>query len=108
MQESQQGIQVRGMRLYWAVGGKMSEVMVILKIFPTEPGKETEVEKGLRGIKTGKIAEIKKEPLAFGMYVVKVGIILPNKAEGEMTALEEEVKAIPGVNQVEVETTTLL
>ncbi len=86
----------------------MGEVMVVLKVFPSEPGKEGEVERALKGLKTGEVAEIKKEPIAFGLFALKVGVVLANRKEGEMSSLEKEVKGIPGVNEVEVETTTLL
>lgn len=82
--------------------------MVILKVFPEEPGKEDEIIEKLKAVKSGKVSEVKKEPLAFGMFVLIAGIVLANKEDGEMTALEEEVKAIEGVKDVSVEGTTLL
>ncbi len=86
----------------------MGEVMIILKVFPEEPGKEDSVVEKLKQLKTGRVVEVKKEPLAFGMFVIRAGIVIPDKEDGRMQALENEVKAIPSVNQVEVEGTTLL
>ena len=82
--------------------------MVIFKVFPEEPGKEDAVVEALKQVKSGRVVEVRKEPLAFGVFVVKAGIVIPDKEDGKMQALEEEVKAIPGVNQVEIEGTTLL
>ena len=86
----------------------MGDVMVIFKVFPDEPGAEDKVIEGLNGIKSARVAEIKKEPLAFGMFVVKAGFIIPDKEAGRMQALEDEVKAVGHVNEVEVIGTTLL
>ena len=86
----------------------MGEVMVIMKVSPDEPGTEDTIMERLKMIKSGKIAEIKKEPLAFGLYLIIIGIILENKQEGEMTALEEEIKAIQGVSGIQITGTTLL
>ena len=86
----------------------MGEVMVIFKVFPEEPGKEDSVAEALKQVKGGRVVEVRKEPLAFGVFVVKAGIVIPDKEDGKMQALEDEIKAIPGVNQVEVEGTTLL
>jgi len=86
----------------------MGEVMVVLKISPEEPGTEDTIMERIKMIKSGKIAEIKKEPFAYGMYLIIVGIILENKQEGEMTALETEIKAIQGVSEIQVTGTTLL
>ena len=86
----------------------MGEVMVIFRVFPEEPGKEDSVMEKLKAVKSGRVVEVRKEPLAFGMFIVKAGIVIPDKEDGKMQALEDEIKAIPGVNQVEVEGTTLL
>ena len=81
--------------------------MVVLKVFPDAPGDEIEIEKALWKIKTGEVKDVQKEPLAFGMYIVKVGILLPEKQE-PMEELQEEIKAIPKVKDVEVDAMTLL
>jgi len=86
----------------------MGEVMVIFKVLPEEPGKEDSIVEALKQVKSGRVVEVRKEPLAFGMFVVKAGIVIPDKEDGRMQALEDEIKAIPGVNQAEVEGTTLL
>jgi len=86
----------------------MGEVMIILKVFPEEPGKEDSVVEKLKQLKTGRVVEVKKEPLAFGMFVIRVGIVIPDKEDGRMQAVEEEIMASEGVKEVEVEGTTLL
>lgn len=86
----------------------MGEVMVVLKVFPEEPGKEDSVAEKLRHLKSGRVVEVKKEALAFGMFVVRAGIVIPDKEDGRMQAVEEEAKKIEGVKGVEVEGTTLL
>jgi len=86
----------------------MGDVMVILKIFPAEPGIEDTIIEKLKAISTGKCADVKKDPLAFGMFVIRAGFIIPDKEDGKMPALEKEVAAIEGVNQVEVEGATLV
>lgn len=85
----------------------MGQTMVVLKVFPNAPGDENEVEKALWKLKIGEVKDVKKEPLAFGMYVIKVGVLLPEKQE-PMNELEAEIKAIPKVKDVEVEAMTLL
>ncbi len=86
----------------------MGEVMVIFKILPEEPGKEDSILQKLKHLKNCRVAEVKKEPLAFGMFVVKAGIIIPDKEDGRLQAVEEEIRAIKGVKEVEIEGTTLL
>ncbi|MFH1235056.1 MAG: hypothetical protein V1493_05600 [Candidatus Diapherotrites archaeon] len=86
----------------------MGESMVILKIMPEEPGLEDKVIEQLKKLKAGKLQDSKKEPLAFGMYIIMAGIVIPNIKEGEVALLEAEVKKIKGVESVTVEGETLL
>ncbi len=85
----------------------MGNVLVIFKIFSDPENVET-VEKELSNIKSGKVREVKKEPLGFGIDIIKAGYIIPDKTEGAMEALEEEIRKIDGINQLEVEGITLL
>lgn len=85
----------------------MGQTLVLLKVSPEAPGDEVEVEAALKELKTGEVKDVKKEPLAFGMFVVKVAVALPEKSE-PMEELQAEVKAIPKVQSVEVEGMTLI
>lgn len=82
--------------------------MVVFKILPEEPESIDAIEKALHNIKTGKIEEIKKEPIAFGLSAIRVGITIQDKVDGLMEKLEQEIKNIPGVSQAEVEMITLI
>ena len=86
----------------------MGDVMVILKIFPAEPGIEDAIIEKLKTVSSGKLADVKKDPLAFGMFVIRAGFIIPDKEDGRMPALEKEVRAIEGINEMEVEGATLV
>lgn len=84
----------------------MGQTMVILKVFPEAPGDEVEIEEALRKLKIGEVKDVQKEPLAFGMYILRVGVLLPEKKE-PMNELEAEIRAIPKVKDVQVEGMTL-
>ncbi|MEM0360162.1 MAG: hypothetical protein QXK06_02375 [Candidatus Diapherotrites archaeon] len=86
----------------------MGESMVILKIMPEAPGLEDKIIAQLSKIKAGRLQEARKEPLAFGMFIIRAGVIIPNEREGEVALLETEVKSLKGVESVSVEGETLL
>ncbi len=81
----------------------MGDVATIFKIY-TETGKETEVRDNI--IKTLKPKSIQLEDVAFGIKVIKVMFVHTDE-EGS-TAIEEKLKAVKDVTEVEVADQTLL
>ena len=86
----------------------MGNALVIFKIFPEGPEDVGKVEKALRVLKEGQVKDIRREPIAFGLEAIRVGIVIPDKQEGAMEKLENAVRNIKGISQVDVEGVTLL
>jgi len=84
--------------------------MIVVKLFPDEPGKEKQIQEKLndavKGI--GEVKDIRIEPLAFGLNVVRAGILIPDKQEGAMQELEKKLNEIEEVKEVQVEGVTLI
>ena len=87
----------------------MGKAMVIFKIF-SDPENLDEVDKALRGIKITdvKFQDMKREPIGFGIEVIRVGYIVPDKTDGIMPKLEEAISKIKGINTVEMDGVTLI
>ena len=92
----------------WVI--KMGKAMVIFKISP-EPEQIDQVEAAVKAISIPdvKFQDIKREPLAFGIEIIKVGYIVPDKTDGIIPALEEALNKIEGLTQeAEMQGATLI
>ncbi len=85
----------------------MGKIMVIFKVF-CDPEHLDAVEKSLRAITVGEFKDLKREPIGFGIEVIRVGYLISDKTEGVMNLLEDAVKATPLINQAEVEVATII
>lgn len=86
----------------------MGNVLVVVKVYPEGPDEAEMVESGVKGIKSGSVKDVKRSPLAFGLDIIRAGILIPDKKEGAMGALEQELRSLRGVKDLEVEGVTLL
>ena len=82
----------------------MAQILLIVKILPT--GTEIDLSKLIDTIKGTLSSDIQirnyeKEPLAFGLYYLIVEFVLGDK-EGQMDLLENTVRSVDGVSQIEV------
>ncbi|RLJ08528.1 MAG: elongation factor 1-beta [Candidatus Aenigmatarchaeota archaeon] len=75
----------------------MGEVIVVFRIMPESPEDFDKVKAGLEKLEPERLEE---EPIAFGLKAIKFTKIVPD-AEGEIDRLEEEIKRIEGVKDLE-------
>lgn len=81
--------------------------MIIFKVF-ADPENLDAVEKSLKEITQGEFKDLKREPIGFGIEVIRAGYLISDKEEGVMNKLEEAVKSVPLINQAEIEMTTII
>lgn len=78
----------------------MTEVIVTLRVMPKEA--ETDINKLQEKINSLiKPERISQEPIAFGLVALKV-IKLIKDAEGELEKIENKLRSIPEVGEIEV------
>lgn len=112
MQESQQPLHMQRMRFRGSLivlGVLMGQVAATLKVMPESPDSDIEqIKDGIRKIHMGDahIKEMKVENMAFGLKMIMVLFVMPD--HGGTDKLEDQIKAIPGVSEVETGEITLL
>lgn len=81
----------------------MGKVMITYKIYP----KENEIEKVKEGVLKMNPIGIKEEDVAFGIVILKAAFVVDDK-EGEEKRIEEALRNIDGVSEIEVMDLTLI
>jgi translation elongation factor EF-1beta len=85
----------------------MGKTIVIYKFTPKED-KIDEAMKEIRALKKGTVKDVQKVPVAFGIEILKAAILIEEKQQGALEALQEEVSKLENVEESEVENMTLL
>jgi len=85
----------------------MGKVLIVFKVY-SNPENVEKVAAGLKVLSEGECKEVRREPIGFGIEVIRAGYVIPDKVDGAMDKLEEVVRRVEGVNEVEVEAMTLI
>ena len=79
--------------------------MVSIKIFPSDiiadmNGLKETIKKSLEG--RASVYKFEEEPVAFGLVVLIAHILMPEDASGRMDEVEEKLKGVNGISEVQV------
>ncbi|RLG70726.1 MAG: hypothetical protein DRO04_01260 [Candidatus Iainarchaeum archaeon] len=88
----------------------MGKLALIVRITPKE---EIDAEAVISKIKDenfgeARLKDIRKEPLAFGIFIVKAAFLLPEKKEELTEEVVNKLKALDAVEDAEIEGMTLV
>lgn len=81
----------------------MGNVVITAKIFADDPSSFDSIKQEVA--KLGRLADSRIEDIGFGAKILKVLIVMPDTAGGDV---EEQLKSIKGVSQVQVEDISLM
>ena len=81
---------------------------IIYKVTPKDMEKIDETEKAVKGITSGDVKDVQRDPIGFGIEMLKVGVIINEKEEDAMDKVTKELEALDSVEEVLQESMTLL
>jgi len=84
---------------------KVGKVMAVYRVYPEEGYDLQKLMDELEKIE--KVKSIKREPIAFGLEVLKVGVLLDDKQDNP-EEVEQEIRKTSGVKEVENLEVTLI
>ena len=85
----------------------MGKTIAIFKINVSDMEKIDEAIELIKKIKKGAVKDIKRIPIGFGVEIIKAAVLFEEKKE-DIEGATAEIKAIPLVEDVEMEGMTLL
>ena len=84
------------------------KTMLIMRIKPKDLDAIDAAIKAVRGVKSGQVMDVKKEPIGFGIELIKAGILVDSKDEEAIERVTQEILALAEIEEAEVEGMTLL
>jgi elongation factor 1-beta len=83
----------------------LAKVLASIKIFPNDAnidlsGLKTKIQSSLPTGST--VQKFEEEPVAFGLVALVAYVVLPEDAAGHMDQVEEAIRSIDQVSQIEV------
>ena len=89
----------------------MGDILTVYKLFPEEIEDTDRISEFIKNNSPGtefRLNTVDLEPIGFGLSVVKVSYVFSDKVDGLLDKLENFLKGVSGVNEIEVITTTLI
>lgn len=83
----------------------MGMAMIVYKIYPEEGASIEDIMKELE--KNERIKSIRREPVAFGLEVIKIGVVMDDKKD-HPEEIEQEIRKTKGIKEMESEGVTLI
>ena len=77
----------------------MGEVVAVIKVMPESPEAFDKVKSAIEG--SIKAERIEEEPIAFGLKAIKITVVVKDE-EGGTEAIEDKLRSIEGVSDVQV------
>lgn len=83
----------------------MGMALAVYKIYPEEGVTLDSIIEGLK--KNERIKDIRRVPIAFGIELIKIGVLMDDKKDNP-ELIEQEIMKISGIKEMEAEDITLI
>ncbi|HYW00154.1 MAG TPA: elongation factor 1-beta [Candidatus Acidoferrum sp.] len=110
MQDVRSTISLREVWAIWSIGvakvvKKMAKVLASIKVFPSDanidlPALRLRIERALPS--GSSVQRFDDEPIAFGLVALVAHVVMPEDVEGIMDKVEEAIKSVELVSEIQV------
>lgn len=110
MQDVRASLPLREVRLHWPIRLEtwlriLVKVLASIKIFPNDANLDLNVLKSKveQSLPVGStVQKFEEEPVAFGLVALIAHVVLPEDAEGKMDQVEDAIRAVDSVSEIQV------
>ena len=86
----------------------MGKTLIVFKIKCEDMEQIDSTIEAIRKLKSGDVKDVKKVPIGFGISEIKAAVLIPEKQDQILDQVQDELKKIPNIEEIEVEAMTLL
>ncbi|MBS3061224.1 MAG: hypothetical protein J4215_01420 [Candidatus Diapherotrites archaeon] len=86
----------------------MGKTIIVFKVKCEDMEKLDETVEKIKQLKSGEVKDVKKIPIGFGIQEIKIAVLIPEKQDQILDQVQDEIRQIPNIEDLEVEAMTLL
>ena len=86
----------------------MGKTLLIYKINAADMEKIDETVEAIKSVKNGEFRDARREPIGFGVEIIKAAFTVPEKDDKVVEELTKELNSLKVVEEAEVQEMTLL
>jgi|GEM_PF-3093096 len=86
----------------------MGDILVVYDVTVEDQDFLDKVEKDVKAINVGKLQKVERVPYVFGTEAIRVAVVVPDKTDGVLDAIEDYLNNIEDVSSINNVATTLV
>lgn len=86
----------------------MGDILVVYDVTVEDQDTLDSVEEQVKKINVGQLQKVERVPYVFGTHAIRVAVVVPDKTDGVLDAIEDYLNSIKDVSSINNVATTLV